>query len=396
MTGWRPTALRMASQHCPRAVTYYNEGRPYDRRIYATGSVAHAIIQECLVAAKGGQVDEMKAKAIADATAARLIKTGRFFEGDLEPSLPLDSVMAGRELALRHLAGLEHLELGESAKIEVGLAVDRNWKPIPYGPKAYLRLIADLVEIRQEIDEESHLRVLEVTDYKSAWPTGPDELRTVQRKAQALLAHAHFGHDADTMRLVVVNLRTGARYEEDVDDMALLDEWRSEIDLAIESLEAGRDKDGYRLAPGGGCIDCPFNLSCQAGRDWRESFLGTGDTAVRAAVYAKLVGDLEALKKVLRQELAEEEIPVGGGKVLGTRRLDQKVPVEDAWASIGEEWTSRGGDVAGILKEMGVTSASIHRLAKVLYPEDRDERDRWIEDLMDLKGTRRWGLWDET
>ena len=46
MKAYHPTTINMHDNHCPYAVQLWKERVPYDRSIFHTGVVAHAILEE--------------------------------------------------------------------------------------------------------------------------------------------------------------------------------------------------------------------------------------------------------------------------------------------------------------------------------------------------------------
>src|SRR3990167_5616458 len=85
----RPTTLKLLARHCPMAVEHYENGIPYDRRIFAVGTAAHDCLQAMAVGGPGA----------TPATVEALLVIGRAGV-DAEPPLPPNAVFAGRDLAL--------------------------------------------------------------------------------------------------------------------------------------------------------------------------------------------------------------------------------------------------------------------------------------------------------
>lgn len=189
MNRYRPTTLRLADRHCPRAVDFYEADRARFRDIFAAGIAAHAVLDVLgmLTQRRGAALDEATARAAADDTAKKLMVDGRTFDGAAEPPLPASAVLEGRDLALAW--ALRH-PLSPTARYELGAGFDRDWRPVGYGPAARFRLILDVFDIvEEEAGEESGGgRGVVVRDYKSAWSTDLSELDTVQMKAQAVAA----------------------------------------------------------------------------------------------------------------------------------------------------------------------------------------------------------------
>lgn len=396
---WRPTALRLAGKHCPRAVTFYEDEAPHDRRIFHTGTAAHAIIQVVIEAtqAAGHMLADEDVEALSMGAAKLMIEQGRTFEGDREGPLPPDAVWRGREIARSYVA--RH-PFEPAALVEVGLAVDGSWVPVAYDKAARFRAIADYLTVAEEIDEESAWRALRVVDYKSAWPTDRGELDTIQRRAQAVLAWLHHGEDVDVIVLCVANLRTGVSYEREIvlDEAgtALLERWRDEIEATCAALDAGRDSQGrYKLSPGGGCIECPWVGACKEGREWTEQALEGGSTEDRARALLALEGRRGALIRALKEELADRDgVEVAPGMEFGFWREDTWKASSAAAQTIAKEYLRRGGDTEGLLMALDPTAGQVRRIAAKLFPEREDAgiRNLWEMSILEKKPRRKFGL----
>lgn len=401
---YRPTTLKLASSRCPRAIDHYRADRPTNRRIFGVGIAVHAIIQAVTEAANqlGQSLDEGEFDAVSLAVCERMIREGRSFEGRPEPPLPADDVWEGRALARAFVERhpVEPAELMGAA--EVGMAVDMDWQPVEYSAQARLRLIADYVTVVEEFDEESAARVLVVRDYKSAWPTGREELDTVQLRAQAVLAWIfHGGEEVDCLRQEVTNLRTMATYSRELwmleGGMQTLDRWREEIEATMRALDAGRGADGlYAASPGGGCIGCPFLAHCEPGKAWADQALEHRTAEERALAYVATYSRLKQIEEILRTELEDGPVEVPGG-VVGTVGKEGRAPVSDAWQVILDEWISRNGEPAGLLKTLGIGVCQIDKVAKALFPERSDaaSRKEWVGELTEPVVRRKFGFHKE-
>ncbi len=407
---YRPTTLRLAVKHCPAAMDLYHDGVEVDRRIFATGTAAHVMLQGLAEAANkvGRALSLEEAEPVTLAIGHRLIAEGRTFEGEPEAPLSPDAVWLARDLGL---AWIEDHPIEAGASVEVGLAVDENWKPTPYGPGARLRLIVDWIETRTEEGEESSARILSVKDYKSAWPTDEGELGTVQMKAQAVLAHLHCAEDVDAIRITNVNLRTRQTFDREIwfaeDGGRTMRRWREELTATMEALDRRVGDDGrYIASPGGGCVGCPFIAHCAPGQAWRSRAIEGADEEERGRIYATLVAGVESLRSVLREELGERLLDVGGGRVLGTVASEQRTPREDAWRDLWNAWLDRATDqeaagalredgyVLGLLSRLGLGVAQIESAAKGMYKPrlEAAERREFVEGLMTTAVERRFGL----
>lgn len=269
MTVYRPTALRMASRHCPRALDYYEQNRSYFRDHYAVGIAAHAVLEALghhrakLPLLAGTEMRPEVQRDIAEQVVRKLITTGRAFDGKPEPPLSPDAAFEGRDLALRWALANP---LSPTASYELGAGFDRDWQPVGYDdPSARFRLIFDVLDTIEESDEESGSTGLLVRDYKTAWSTGQEELDSLQMKAQAVCAVALNCRsltemDYSFVKQEVVNLRTmqsfnrtiwidGMGHSTEVDGVSLLAGWQRDLTMAMDALDEMR-LDTWR------CADC--------------------------------------------------------------------------------------------------------------------------------------------
>lgn len=395
---YRPTTLKLASKHCPRAMNFYHDGAPTDRRIFGVGIAVHALIQAAIEATNqlGQPLDEAEFDAITLTSCKTMIGKGREFEGVPEPPLPADDVWEGRELARAYFLR-DPIEPATLA--EVGMAVDHEWKPTTYSAKARLRLIADYLTVTVEEDEETSARVLVVRDYKSAWPTDETELDTVQLRAQAVLAFLFHGEGVDCVRQEVTNLRTGATYSRELwmldGGAETLERWQEEIDATMQALDDSRDADGlYPASPGGGCEGCPYLAQCEDGLAWSEAAHEHSTTLERARAWATLSARVKELGKVLRAETAEAPVSIGDGHVVGRVGKDRRQPRADAWRMLRDEWEARGGDDGGLVLALDIGVGQIDKVGKKLYPERADVPDRkaWIASLVETVVVEEFGV----
>jgi len=376
--GHRSTSLRYIEDCCPRALDHYEAGVPYDRDVFQVGVAAHAVIEMV------GKYPDQPREELAQQVAVALCTTGRSFEGEPEGPLRPQAATAGRDLALRFLAAHE---LSPSAKFEHGLAVDREWRPVPYdSPAVYYRAAIDMLEVVEETDEDGYATTTIVTtDWKSAWPTSPDELETLQLHGQAAVALAHYP-DAQVLRRRAANLRTLAIFEADVylDDsgLAQVATWRKDIDLLIAVAEH-RSEDGTRPARAGAtCIGCPYVSRCEPARTWlRGSLLDATPEAVatRLAVADAVRRELWEQAKEL---CGEGPVSIPGGEV-GFLTVRERKPRPDigevlalAWFGAADPTTWREANHStdqwiGLLQTLAIGVGSAEQVAKLLFPSGK-------------------------
>lgn len=381
---YRPTTLRLASEHCPRAIDYYAEGGLSNARIFQAGIAAHEILADIghrCVAHKATLTPD-KAQVIAQRRCEKLLSQGRLFEGRPEPPMHPESVFEGRDLALAYAFHPDTVWPTEGAHFELGTAFDREWGYVPYDdPSRRFRLIFDRIERAHIETEDSSSLVVTVTDYKSAWPTDASELDTIQMRAQA--ATAWLLHpDVDCIRRTVVNLRTLRSYSEELwingGGREVLDRWRRDLATYMDALDAMIYQIGtYPRHPGAGCLTCPFAAKCLD--DAPDC-----DADSIALRYARLEGARLQLSAQLRSLTKETRITVTTDDHsfdIGYFPRTTREPRENAAQTMFAEWRQLGGDVDGFLRALRPGMSSLESVAKTLFPgkEGKEQRQQSLE-----------------
>jgi len=392
---YRPTALKMASRHCPRVLCHLEAGdigrSPFD---FQPGIAAHAVLQA--VGEQTNRADRELAAAevdrVAGAVCQALIERGRTFDGKPEPPLAADAVWSGRDLALLWLA-LNPPTPG--AQYEVGLAVDAQWQPCAYdSPHARFRAIVDVLRRDAEGDEEQAWRAITLRDYKSAWPTDETELETLQLRGHAVLAWIHFGDGVDVIRREVVNLRTrkvyGGDFEHELqmgsaEDLAKLRRWRDDLQATMDSYDRMAELGGGRMPanPGAGCDGCPFLPRCVEAQDYVEragAVAAYGSPEERARGFAVASAIAAGLKDWLKAETGEAPIDLGNALV-GTVGKDGRAASALAYATLYEHWMANGGAlnegaVRGLLKALKLSLSNIEAAGKAIFPSPKSKADQ--------------------
>jgi hypothetical protein len=380
----RSTTLKMAARYCNRALDYYDARAPYDRQGFAVGVAAHAVLQD-IANHRGEDI-----RRTAEETVRSLTTLGRAFDGEPEPPMHIDAAIAGRDIALGYLA-TNTIPL--TAKPEIGIAVNRAWKPVPYrSPDAHYRNILDVIDTIESDDEEmGGATGICVTDYKTAWSTDAAELETVQLRGQAATAAAHHP-DVSFIRREVINLRTGKSYHADtwLDDegWASIERWRKDIDLAIEAVEF-RGPDGRRPAtPGAGCMGCPYLSRCDAAVKHFHAQDFHDDPEEMATVYATTLARAKQLEASLKLVVDEAPIEWPGSRVGWVTKQsrilapDGHRAVAHAWFDVpsdrAAEWDANNGAVLGLLKALSPGAGGVANVGKVKHPFTRGD-DGWKE-----------------
>ena len=382
MTTYRPTTLQLAMDHCPAAVSYYEAGEPQDRRVFLVGTAAHEFLH-----ALGEQRD-------LDALALRLLQVGRT-GADPEPPMPPDAVFPGRDLALAWVA-VHPLPAG--AYYEQRYAFDRAWQRTD-AADAWFATRIDRVEVIRDTDEDGFESVVVVvTDYKSSWQATEDELDTLQRRAQAVVAWlAH--PEATELRLEVASLRRRQVYSRsillDEDGVAMLERWRADLDLLCRSLE------GPRIArPSPGCVGCPFSRACDAAL--AASYHRPDPTLVEdiATAYGAAQGIADAAEAALRGMTSDAPVVVGaweiGARPKATRKVSATALVEAVSAWLDRSHVPPTPEQRAALEALGAVLREIpgglgDALAKALHRKAAD-RAAWLAPHTTEVVSPSWGV----
>ena len=392
MRCYRPTTLKLASAHCPRAVDFYEQNAPAFRDHFAVGIAAHGVLAKlgemALCLGRAPLPEEMQREA--SGIARGLMEQGRVFEGNREPPMSAEDAFAGRDLALAYAMRPEVIWATKDAWYERGFAFDTDWNSIPFASKdRRFRLILDKIEIITEEGEDYAGRLAVVTDYKSAWPTDESELSTYQMRAQAVAVYLEMGADLDGVRLQVTNLRTGKTFDFDLwfesGGREQIGEWKSEITDYMGALDKMTDHGRRPARPGIGCLGCPYALGCDAD-------IVEGDRAAMGMRLAKLEGEREQLIKALKAATAEHDIVLDGCKE-GYAAKTTRTPKDAAMSAIRSTWASSNGDLSGLLTAIKPTMAMLSAIAKRLYPNSKDDQTAIVEQWSTISHGKEFGVY---
>lgn len=358
MNRYSSSTLKLFTNNCPAALGFHERQEPRLTEIFQAGIAAHAVLQT--IGEKDATEPEQQ-KAVADAVVSELITEGRAFKGIPEPPMSPEAAFEGRDIALAWLSWNE-LPAGEQ---ETLLMMDGDGEVPAVDTQPRYDAIIDMVYPEMAGDEDAPLQTIVVRDYKSAWPTNADELLTLQRKGQAVLAWLS-NPDVDGITREVVNLRTGGLFREttwlDDEGIATLTQWRDDILTLCAAADATRAP-----RPGVGCITCPYVLRCDA----CVGVMGDSERpAVRYAVGKALIAATEPL---LKEQAKEAPVPDGVGGLIGYQATNSRtVDLSEAAGQIAALWAS--GDIAGLVTAMKPGVGNIEKLGKVLFP-GKDGKD---------------------
>lgn len=388
---YRPTTLKLASAHCPRAVDFYEQNAPSFREHFAVGIAAHDVLAKigelALFLGRAPSPEEMQREG--SGIGRGLIEYGRVFEGNREPPMSAEDAFAGRDLALAYAMRPDVAWATQNAWYERGFAFDAAWQAVPFAATSRrFRLILDKIEIITEEGEDYAGRLAVVTDYKSAWPTDEGELSTYQMRAQAVAVYLKMGAELDGIRLQVTNLRTGKTFGFDLwfesGGREQIEAWQSEITDYMAALDAMTDHQRRPARPGIGCLGCPYALGCEA--DIVES-----DRTAMAQRLGKLEGEREQLIKALKAATAESPIQIADCEVGYEAKLS-RTPKENALAKIKTTWFTAGGDLSGLMACLKPTMAMLSTVAKKLYPESKEDQAAIVEEWSTIKQSKEFGI----
>ena len=385
------STLKAASQWCLGAAIRQMRGDPHDRDVFLPGTVSHA----CLEAATN-IID--KPEAAMQQAYFQLITSGRVYKGTLEPPCRIDHAMEGLALARGWVARHE-APMGEA---ELGLAVDTDWKPAPYGDPHHYGQILDLVTLYEdELRSGQIAQIVSITDYKSAWGAGMNEVESLQMRGAMALVAAHSERwNAGAVEVQVGNLRKKRLYPKEPlrfeldgpgdEEMSLI---RAEINLSLAALSASRDREPDEVAAvGAGCMTCPYRESCgllAASGSIRA--LKSVDLAER---YVALKATLDVVQEHLRTMVMDGSVELPGGDQLGFFGEESSRAVDQV-AAILVDRLSLPLEMEGFLGELGLTAGNITRLVKSRrsnFQVDHGQLDRLLEECLELETEKRFGI----
>ena len=356
---YHPTTIRMHSNHCPHAVRLWKMNTPYDRSIFHTGVIAHAVLERI------GYDPDTPPRDIADQVIEQYCSQGRAYDGNPEPPSPIPDAIEGANLALRWHERFP-VPNGEGINHEEHFAFDEEWNEVPYhSPDARFRTMLDVVEITEEYDEatDGMYRKAVIRDYKSSWVANAKELDTFQRRCQAVVVWLRY--KPDIIILEIANLRMRCHFRKEVNthfEEDTLEQWRDDISTAIRTLDRP-----LKPNPGRGCVRCPYAQRCTH----FDKMSRDGDV-IRQYIAAKET--VARLEPDVRKAMKDKE-PVEG---VGYHEKERKRTTPDAKRILLEEWKARDGTVEQLYAALEISTAAATKIAKSIT-DSRQDRDELME-----------------
>lgn len=367
---------------------------PLEYRSYL-GQAAHAVMQYC---AERKTETEEDIRNIGEEVGNLLIREGREFRGRKEPPLPADDVWAGVDVAVRYL-----LARGLPLDADTMLP-ERDWvhTNLPY------RALIDLVTVYEEGEEEYAQHLCEVTDYKSSWQAGEEQLDTLQRWGQAIVVWRNNAMP-DIIRQRVVNLRTWGEWTRDIRlddpaDVAELEKWEARVEALCNTAADMRGSDNCRPAnPGIGCLSCAYRHICQDA--WKVGdipIMGLNELAVELAT---VEGRRSLLIRAIKEASPQTPVAIQGGVVGFKEKLSRKLN-DTAPSDILDEWLASCAcpvdpedmpALESLLVALKLGKANVDALAKALHPERKKGiaavREAYVNTLThEVRGSA-FGVW---
>lgn len=373
----------VVERHCPKVLDFREAKAQEDTHIFETGTAAHAVLeaaQRLSVATKQREISLAVLEEMADDVVKKLTtEPGR----DRHP-LGITRALEGRALALRYLRqnSLDGKACFEPDEIpEQQVTVDGNWRVVaPESVTAAFSGRFDKIHPPHEetMEDGSVVTVVTLLDYKSAWPTDADELKSWQFRQYTCLIAALYPQ-AVAIKRVVVNLRTGASYDDllwlDDAGEARLKEWRR----GLAQIRAHVSTAPRIASPGGSCLGCPYARVCT------DALRTPDETPESIAAQLVAAGEVyDSLMQRLRPMLSEEgQVKIPGG-AYGYHTEQEAQPIADAPAEIIGLLTGTSKEAArethpqavDFIAAMKPGAANIRNALKRAFPAKGDAQAR--------------------
>lgn len=387
-TTYSSTSAKYFIEYCPQALQYHSNDEPEETGHFETGNTSHEILCEL---GRKKIVEQLQFDPCADAVVKELCTNGYEYFGKKHPPFNPENALAGREIARKYFS---ENSLPLDGKFETVLAMDADGKPCQHEGARWRAKIDALYEAI-EFDEasENAAEVIAVDDYKTAWPAGEDELETLQRKSQMVLAWLHYPNK-DGVRATVINLRTGKPYKKVIyfDDagIAILERWKRDILMLCDEMDKTRE-----ARPGVGCAKCPFVEKC-------PEALRVADEAKTAASVAVYEGLREQMRKRLRLQLQDAAGVRCNGGFIGYHEVSMNVLSEEAIPQILGNWfemplatvENEMPLVKGLLVALGLGPSNIKSFIKARFSgEHKTEKKEFLQLCLQPQKEVEFGIW---
>ena len=376
MSAYHPTTINMHNNHCPWAVQMWKEKIPYDRSIFHTGVVAHAVLEEI------GNNPDKDPQEIADNIVKTYCSKGRSYDAEPEPPAPLSDALRGAKLALEWNSKFP-VPHGEGVTHEHQFAFDKEWNPVPYFHKsAKFRTLLDVVEIYEEYDEttdDTYTKAI-IRDYKTSWVATKDELDSFQRRCQAVVVWLMY--KPDIMVLEIANLRLKCHFRKELNvhfEEDTLKQWQRDITLAIDIMDQP-----LKPNPGIGCIQCPYTPRCYFFDDMYKS-----EDIVKQYIAAKeIIAKLEPQIKKATKEKPPQQMSLGN---VGYASKERKKVKPTAKQILLEEWKSQNGTIEQLFSSLDLGVRTVDKIAKLLT-NSRVDRDELMDKITRVENYSSFGI----
>tara|TARA_R110000824_G_scaffold42711_1_gene125458 strand:- start:434 stop:1585 length:1152 start_codon:yes stop_codon:yes gene_type:complete len=357
---YHPTTIKLHYNHCPYAVRLWKIGMPYDRSVFHTGVIAHAILEEI------GKNPQEEPRVLADKVVEEYCSKGRSYDGNPEPPAPFTDAIEGAQLALNWHARYP-VPNGPDIYHEHPFAFDQEWNEVDYySPKARFRTLLDVVEIKDEYNEEKHrpYRTAIIRDYKTSWAATADELDSFQRKCQALVVWLKY--EPDIIILEISNLRLRCNFQREIivrNYTETLNHWKKEITLAIKTLDNNLNPN-----PGIGCIGCPYSPKCE-----HFNSMYSSENVMKRYIAAKeIIAKLEPQIRKAAKDKPPQTMSLGS---IGYAKKERKKVLPSAQATLLTEWKNQEGTIDQLFQQLDLGVRTVEKIARILTNNKQDRED---------------------
>jgi len=354
MLAYHPTTISMHYNHCPHAVTLWKMKMPYDRSVFHTGVIAHAILEEI------GKNPQEEPRVIADKVVEKYCSAGRSYDGNPEPPAPFKDAIEGASLALNWHSRYP-VPNGPHIYHEHPFAFDQDWNEVDYyNTTARFRTLLDVVEIH----DTDNTRTAIIRDYKTSWVATADELDSFQRRCQAVVVWLVY--QPDIIVLEISNLRLKWNFQRELivtEEANTLQKWMEEITLAIKTLD-----NELKPNPGIGCINCPYSPKC----DHFDKMYKSEDVMKRYIAAKEVVSKLEPqIRKAAKNQPPKA---MSLGKV-GYAKKERKKVLPTAQATLVQKWKEQDGTVDELFQQLDLGVRTIEKIARIVTNNKKDREE---------------------